>query len=114
MRVEYPAHLAERVKTGRNAAIRRVADGMTRRHPTMAVMIDRAAALAADGGIHLTGTVATVAGSNGETWTLTPLRGRRWSCDCPSYRHGQYRTGDATVCKHVVALYIDFAVEGGF
>lgn len=99
---------------GRAAAIDRGAALLARKHPQCAAMIGRAAEIAKSERIHLTTTVATVAGCGGRTYTLRPVGRGRWACDCPAFLHRPTMVNDRPHCKHTAALALTFYADGGF
>lgn len=99
---------------GRDKAIDRGVARFVARHPQHAGIMERAAAIVRADAIHMTTTTATVDGSSGKVYTLTPQRRGRWACNCPAFYYNPVKIGDVHHCKHTLAVALLFHVEGGF
>jgi hypothetical protein len=96
------------IQTDRSKAIQAAASHIAARHPSMAAMADKAAAIVESGGVRrLSPNSVMVAGSHGNEYLVTQDGdGRVTGCNCPAYYYRPIAVNGRYYCKHILALAI--------
>lgn len=97
------------IDTDRSKAIQAAASRIAARHPHMAAMADKAAAIAERGGIETPyAQTARVPSSDGSrTYQLNYAPGSRgWSCTCKAWAYRPATINGRNYCKHILAMVI--------
>lgn len=92
----------------RSRSVQALASRMAARHPQLATMADKAAAIVVRGGIHvLSALQVEVEGETGTYDVQLDPQGRIVGCTCPAFYYRPAVINGRHFCKHIVAYVLD-------
>lgn len=95
------------VQTDRSKAIQALASRIAAKHPHLATMADKAAAIVERGGVHVISYIQIeVEGDTGTYDVQLQPDGRIVGCTCPAYYYRPAFIGNRAYCKHIMAYAI--------
>lgn len=96
------------VQADRSKAIQALASRMAARHPHLATMADKAAAIAERGGVVRRNRIQIeVTGETGVYDVQLDADGRIVGCTCPAFYYRPAVVNGKHLCKHIVAYLLD-------